>query len=217
MVAPDNQQGLLLTASQTLELACVSAAAERFHMPQASCVATASSSASLASLPKAAFDVVVSLAGSVGHHDVAKLGLLLNLLRPGGRLTVEESAVRSNRIHPSLCAAGPSVPLLATQTCRPMMQLLMQHESLCRARPRQTCRRASCSAASQRSPPRSPPSSWALLQAPSQYASSFPCSPILLLHADALAFTPQLWHPSSAFRCTLLKPRKTMGHAASAR
>ena len=99
MVAIHDQRGLLLTASPTLDLPCVSAAAQHFSMPQASCVATAASSSSLAGLPKAAFDVVVSVS-SAGHHDVGLLGLLLTLLRPGGKLAVEERTVSGTKQHP---------------------------------------------------------------------------------------------------------------------
>lgn len=83
---------LVLTSAPAVTLQQLQTLLEAQGLSSAEQVAVATGSGSLAtgSLAAAAYDSVVSVATSQGHHSVALLGQLVAALKPGGRLVVQE-------------------------------------------------------------------------------------------------------------------------------
>lgn len=65
-------------------------------------VATSSGNVAAGTLAAAAYDTIVSVASSQGHHSLPLLGQLVAALKPGGRLVVQEVS-KAERREPTLC------------------------------------------------------------------------------------------------------------------
>lgn len=83
---------LLLTAAPVASLEQLQTLLAAQGLEAASPVAVATGSGALAAgaLSAAAYDAVVSVAATPGHHTVQLLGLVVAAMRPGGKLVVQE-------------------------------------------------------------------------------------------------------------------------------
>lgn len=89
---PDMPTTLVLTSAPAVTLQQLQTLLEAQGLSAAEPVAVATGSGSLVAgaLSAAAYDTVISVAASQGHHSVALLGQLVVALKPGGRLVVQE-------------------------------------------------------------------------------------------------------------------------------
>ncbi|KAL4447940.1 hypothetical protein ABPG75_005159 [Micractinium tetrahymenae] len=99
---------LVLTSAPAVALQQLQALLEAQGLSAAEPVAVATGSGSLAAgtLAAAAYDTIISVASSQGHHSVALLGVLAAALKPGGRLVVQEPGTSNADLSKALLLSG---------------------------------------------------------------------------------------------------------------
>lgn len=100
-------RALLATAAPVASLDEVSDAFNGLGAAQAEVTTSSGAlSAAAASLPRAAYDAIVSLAPAPGHHGLPLLSALAAALKPGGKLIVKEKGGSAEKLTKALLLSG---------------------------------------------------------------------------------------------------------------